>query len=93
MSEKKKLTNKERMQIPRQDMPNQKPEDRIQNFNEVPCGLTPEAAMEEAERCLQCPKPKCIAGCPVEVDIPAFIQLDHCMSAGNARIGRISICT
>ena len=75
MSEKKKLTNKERMQIPRQDMPNQKPEERIRNFNEVPYGLTPELAMEEAQRCLQCPKPKCIEGCPVEVDIPGFIQL------------------
>ncbi|MCP4567187.1 MAG: NADPH-dependent glutamate synthase [FCB group bacterium] len=63
------------MKIPRQDMPNQKPEERVTNFNEVPYGLTPEVAQQEALRCLQCPKPKCISGCPVEVDIPAFIQL------------------
>lgn len=75
MAEKKKLTGKERMQIPRQKMPEQKPEERIINFQEVPYGLTPELAMREAERCLMCKKPKCIAGCPVEVDIPAFVAL------------------
>jgi len=74
VAEKKKLTNKERMQIPRQEMPNQKPEDRIKNFNEVPRGLAAEIAMKEAQRCLACPKPKCVSGCPVDVDIPRFIQ-------------------
>jgi len=71
----KKLTNKERMQIARQAMPGQTPQDRIKNFNEVPHGLTPEMAMTEANRCLACPKPKCMEGCPVEVNIPAFIKL------------------
>jgi len=75
VAEDKKITNKERMKIPRQEMPAQKPQDRIRNFNEVPKGLTPEVAMQEAERCLACPKPKCVTGCPVEVDIPAFILL------------------
>lgn len=73
--EKKQLTTKERMAIPRQKMPEQKPDDRVQNFKEVPFGLTPELAMAEAARCLACPKPKCIEGCPVEVDIPSFILL------------------
>lgn len=60
--------------IPRQPMPEQAPDIRRKNFDEVPFGLSPEAAMKEAERCLQCKKPACIAGCPVEVDIPGFIQ-------------------
>lgn len=75
MAEKKELTNKERMQLPRIDMPNQKPEERIHNFNEVPHGLTAEMAQAEAERCIQCKKPKCVTGCPVEVKIPEFIKL------------------
>jgi glutamate synthase (NADPH/NADH) small chain len=61
--------------ISRQPMPEQKPEIRRRNFDEVPLGYTPELAMREAERCLQCKKPSCIEGCPVSVEIPAFIQL------------------
>jgi glutamate synthase (NADPH/NADH) small chain len=75
VTEKKKLTNKERLKIPRQKMLEQNPDERVRNFKEVPFGLTPELAMREADRCLACPKPKCVAGCPVEVDIPAFVQL------------------
>ncbi|NHJ46325.1 MAG: NADPH-dependent glutamate synthase [Asgard group archaeon] len=56
-------------------MDEQPPEVRVKNFEEVPYGLTPETAMEEAARCLQCKKPKCVAGCPVEVQIPEFIGL------------------
>jgi glutamate synthase (NADPH/NADH) small chain len=56
-------------------MPKQKPEVRKHNFNEVALGYTEEQAVAEAERCLQCPKPKCVGGCPVEIEIPAFIQL------------------
>lgn len=56
-------------------MPKQKPEVRRQNFNEVALGYTEEQALEEASRCLQCPKPQCVTGCPVEVPIPAFIKL------------------
>ena len=59
--------------IPRQPMREQKPEVRKRNFDEVPLGYTPELAMKEAERCLQCKKPACIPGCPVAIDIPAFI--------------------
>jgi len=55
-------------------MPEQAPEVRRGNFQEVPLGLPAEGAIKEAQRCLQCKKPACIAGCPVEVDIPGFIQ-------------------
>ncbi len=61
--------------IPRQPMPEQEPDVRRRNFNEVPLGYTPELAMKEAERCLQCKKPSCMEGCPVSVDIPEFIRL------------------
>lgn len=46
---------------------------RVRNFDEVPLGYTDEEAREEAARCLQCKKAPCVQGCPVEVDIPAFI--------------------
>jgi len=60
--------------IPRQPMPEQDPKVRARNFMEVPLGYTPELAMMEAERCLQCKKPSCVEGCPVSVDIPGFIR-------------------
>lgn len=66
---------KNKMQIPRQPMPEQKPEDRVRNFLEVPAGYSPETAMLEAERCLQCKTKPCVEGCPVGVDIPGFIAL------------------
>ncbi len=59
----------------RQPMPEQAAEIRRRNFAEVPLGYTPETAMEEASRCLQCKKPGCVEGCPVGVDIPGFIHL------------------
>ena len=46
---------------------------RIIDFNEVDCGLSADEAIAEAERCLQCKKPLCVKGCPVSIDIPAFI--------------------
>lgn len=64
-----------KVKIPRQVVPEQPPEARITNFNEVPFGFTPDLALKEAGRCLQCKKPSCIKGCPVNIDIPAFIQL------------------
>ena len=70
-----KLEKKERMKILRQKMPEQPPEERKKNFKEVPFGLTEKQALIEASRCLECKKEPCIAGCPVEVDIPAFIDL------------------
>ncbi|MCF8052924.1 MAG: NADPH-dependent glutamate synthase [Desulfobacterales bacterium] len=58
---------------PRQSMPEQGPAVRAKNFDEVPFGYDEETAMLEASRCLQCKKPSCVEGCPVSVDIPAFI--------------------
>jgi len=55
-------------------MPKQEPKVRAKNFNEVALGYTEEQAIEEANRCLQCAKPQCIQGCPVEINIPAFIK-------------------
>jgi glutamate synthase (NADPH) small chain len=49
--------------------------ERIKDFQEVPLGYTAEEAIEEAKRCIQCKKPLCVQGCPVEIDIPAFIDL------------------
>ncbi len=60
--------------VPRAIMPEQDPELRRRNFDEVPLGLTPEMAKTEAERCLQCKNPKCVDGCPVGIDIPGFID-------------------
>lgn len=63
----------ERMKIPRQHMPEQEPDSRACNFNEVNLGFEAQTACTEAERCLQCKDGKCIKGCPVGVDIPAFV--------------------
>lgn len=60
--------------IPRQPMPEQDPEVRRLNFDEVPLGYSPDTAIEEARRCLQCKKPSCITGCPVQIDIPGFVK-------------------
>lgn len=56
-------------------MPEQPPAERIKNYDEVPYGYTPEQAIAEAQRCLQCKRPGCMAGCPVDVDIPTFLGL------------------
>ncbi|MDA3844694.1 MAG: NADPH-dependent glutamate synthase [Candidatus Kapabacteria bacterium] len=69
------LTNKERMKIPRNPMIEQDAKERASNFKEVNLGYTEDMAVEEAQRCIQCKKPLCIAGCPVMVKIPEFIQL------------------
>jgi glutamate synthase (NADPH/NADH) small chain len=69
------LSTPKKLNIPRQKIPEQKPEDRVKNFKEVPFGYTEELAATEAKRCLFCKKPTCIAGCPVEIDIPGFIKL------------------
>ena len=62
--------------IPQQRTPmaEQEARARAKNFSEVACGYRPEDALNEAERCLLCPDPKCIAGCPVSINIPEFIQ-------------------
>lgn len=56
------------------DMPVQPPLVRNKNFLEVALGYTPEIAMDEAKRCLQCKTKPCVSGCPVNIDIPAFIE-------------------
>lgn len=66
--------------IDRVKMPEQDPDVRRRNFEEVPLGLTEEMAMTEAKRCLQCKKPSCVDGCPVSVLIPEFIK---CIAEGD----------
>jgi glutamate synthase (NADPH/NADH) small chain len=68
------MSNKERMKISRQHMPEQDPNVRNSNFLEVNLGLANEIAMLEADRCIQCKNPHCIEGCPVHVKIPEFIK-------------------
>ena len=64
----------------RQDMPKQDPAVRRSNFDEVALGFTAEQAVAEAKRCLKCKKPLCREGCPVEIDIPAFLA---CVASGD----------
>src|SRR5512143_1364227 len=66
---------KEKTKVSRQKMPEQEAKVRARNFDEVPFGYSPELAQLEASRCLQCKKPKCVAGCPVSIDIPGFVGL------------------
>ena len=58
----------------RNPMPEQPADVRNKNFKEVALGYDMKTAVDEAERCLHCPKPLCVSGCPVNVEIPAFIQ-------------------
>jgi len=62
-----------KIDLQRREMPKQPAEVRRGNFSEVALGYTPELAVAEARRCLQCKKPFCVANCPVEIDIPEFI--------------------
>jgi glutamate synthase (NADPH/NADH) small chain len=66
----KKTIGPEKTKMPQQDA-----KKRGRNFDEVALGYSEEDALKEAERCLQCKRPTCMLGCPVEIDIPAFI--DH----------------
>ncbi len=63
-----------KLNLQRESMPQQDPESRGKNFDEVALGYTPEKTKAEADRCLQCPKRPCIEGCPVGIDIPGFIK-------------------
>jgi len=65
---------KERMKREQVSMSEQNPKERACNFKEVPLGYTQEQAIYEAQRCLQCKNPKCISGCPAEINIPKFIE-------------------
>jgi glutamate synthase (NADPH) small chain len=64
---------KERLRIPPSPMPAQDAGTRRSNQDEVALGFTPEQAVREAERCLQCARPRCVEGCPVAIDIPGFL--------------------
>ena len=64
--------NKSKTKTP---MREQKPEERIHNFNEVPLGFTELEAMAEGQRCIQCKNAPCTKGCPVGIDIPGFMRL------------------
>jgi glutamate synthase (NADPH/NADH) small chain len=70
------------------EMPKQAPKERVKNFNEVALGYDEAQAIEEANRCLQCVKPQCVAGCPVEVPIPEFIK---CLREGKYAEGIATI--
>jgi glutamate synthase (NADPH/NADH) small chain len=70
----KSLKNKERVAIPRVKMPELDAGYRSHSYDEVNLGLSLEQALTEAKRCLDCPDPSCITGCPVEVNIPKFIK-------------------
>jgi glutamate synthase (NADPH/NADH) small chain len=63
-------------------MREQPPKERVHNNLEVPLGYSEEEAIQEAKRCLQCKKPFCISGCPVEINIPGFID---CIAKGDFR--------
>ena len=62
------------MRATRNEMPVQAPDVRNKNFSEVALGYTPEQAIDEAKRCLNCKNKPCIAGCPVKIHIPEFIE-------------------
>ena len=81
-------TAKDRVAIPRVKMNELKPEERIQSlYAEVNQGLTFEQAVTEAHRCLNCKKPTCVEGCPVNINIPGFIkQLEIGNILGAAQI-------
>ena len=66
---------KPNMSLEKVKMPEQEPQIRNRNFEEVALGYTEEMAIEEAKRCLQCKHRPCVAGCPVNVKIPDFIGL------------------
>ena len=65
---------RKKLDLNRREMPKQAPEVRCHNFTEVALGYHIETAVEEAKRCLQCKKPKCMPKCPVEIEIPRFVK-------------------
>lgn len=77
------LSAKERTAIPRVEMPHLNPEQRVTCSEEVNSGLNGQQAVTEATRCMDCPDPQCITGCPVSIYIPGFIK--------NIQRGRLDI--
>lgn len=68
-------TIRDRLSIPRQQVPKQKPEERVQNFDETYLRMDMDAAIVEAARCIDCPSAPCMDACPVHNDIPAALKL------------------
>ncbi|HXY77297.1 MAG TPA: NADPH-dependent glutamate synthase [Candidatus Acidoferrales bacterium] len=66
---------KDRMKLPRQNMPEQSPEVRSTEFTEVNLGYSEELARQEAMRCIECAKPACTRDCPVGVKVHEFVQM------------------
>lgn len=73
-----------KLDLQRREMPKQEAAVRARNFNEVALGYSAETAIAEARRCLQCKKPSCVTGCPVNINIPAFI---HAIGEGDFQSG------
>ena len=71
---KKQISGKDRTSLGRVKMRELPPDVRNKNYEEVNRGLTLTEAMQEAKRCLDCPNPGCVQGCPVGIDIPSFIK-------------------
>ncbi|MGD1817576.1 MAG: NADPH-dependent glutamate synthase [Pleomorphochaeta sp.] len=87
------ITIKERATIPLQEMPAQDPAVRITNMEEVALGYTENQVKVEAMRCLQCKNKPCVQGCPVGIDIPAFIKkaAEGDFAGANAKIKESSL--
>jgi len=70
-----RVHRREIRKIPRQPIPAREPAERIDDFDEVSIGFTEALVLLEAQRCLECKRPACVAGCPVEVKIPEFVHM------------------
>jgi len=77
-------STQKKLNLNRNEMPKQHPLVRRHNFHEVALGYTPDLAKAEANRCLDCKKPQCVGGCPVEINIPGFIR---CIKTGDFAAG------
>jgi glutamate synthase (NADPH/NADH) small chain len=73
--ENRRVVEKKKIIPHKTPMPEQPAMERVRNYEEVPYGYTPEMAIAEAQRCLQCKRPGCMGGCPVGINIPGFLQL------------------